>query len=137
PGVTTEVLQPVDLSNHAPELRIKWDEAAVGITGKEVEKILLDGNPRIILGGSTASTLTIMPYMMMPNDHKIAADAIYAVLSKPPKIEAPVLPAGDPSNVAGQWDVKMELVSGLANHRVILEPKGKPLVGSPAGRTLT
>src|SRR6202011_1530968 len=43
PGVTTEVLQPEDLSNHAPQLRIKWDGAALGITGKDVEERLLNG----------------------------------------------------------------------------------------------
>src|SRR5229473_2735086 len=53
PGVTTEIVQPQELSNHAPQLRIKWDGAALGITGKEVEDILLSGRPRIILGGST------------------------------------------------------------------------------------
>ena len=72
PGVTTEILQPEDLSNHAPQLRIKWDGAALGITGKQVED-LLKGRPRIIVGGSSASSITIMPYMMMPDDHRIAA----------------------------------------------------------------
>src|SRR5260370_18164332 len=47
-GVTTELVQPEDLSNHAPRLRIKWDGAALGITGSEVEDILLKGRPRII-----------------------------------------------------------------------------------------
>jgi len=68
-GVTTELVQPEDLSNHAPRLRIKWDGAALGITGSEVEDILLKGRPRIILADSTgarpdamASSVTIMPY---------------------------------------------------------------------------
>src|SRR6202158_5552876 len=39
PGVTTEILQPEDLSNQAPRLRIKWDGVALGITGREVEDI--------------------------------------------------------------------------------------------------
>src|SRR5205807_7469729 len=60
PGVTTEVLQPVDLSNHAPQLRLKWDASALGISGQDVEKILLNGKPRIVVGGSSATSLTIM-----------------------------------------------------------------------------
>ena len=57
PGVTTEVLQPADLSNHAPELRIKWDGAALGITGRQVEKMLLDGSPRIVVAGSSGGNM--------------------------------------------------------------------------------
>ena len=82
-GVTTEIVQPEDLSNHAPQLRIKWDGAALGITGKEVEDHLLNGRPRIIIGGSSgvrpdnmASSITIMPYMMQPDDYKLAAQAL-------------------------------------------------------------
>src|ERR1051325_10238647 len=66
PGVTTEILKPEDLSNHAPRLRIKWDGNALGITGTEVEERLLNGRPRIAVGGSSgtrpdnmASSLTI------------------------------------------------------------------------------
>src|SRR5213079_2394292 len=51
-GVTTEISQPNDLSNHAPQLHIKWDGAALGITGKEVEDLLGKGRPRIVVGGS-------------------------------------------------------------------------------------
>src|SRR5436309_8159855 len=90
-GVTTQIVQPDDLSNHAPQLRIQWDGGALGITGKEVEDILLKGRPRIALAGSTgvrpermASSVTIMPYMMMPDDHKTVAEALHRVLSTPP-----------------------------------------------------
>ncbi len=82
-GVTSEILQPEDLSNHAPRLRLNWDTARLGMTGTEVEEILLHGQPRIAVGGSGGSrrengqsSLTIMPYMMMPGDDKIAAEAI-------------------------------------------------------------
>ncbi len=143
-GVTTEVIQPEDLSNHAPELRIQWDGAALGITGREVEKILLDGNPRIIIGGSSgarpqqmASSVTIMPYMMMPDDHKLAAEALYAVLSKPPKFENPPQPSGEPVTVGGQWDVRVDFLLGSANHHVILEQTGGKLVGTHMTETLT
>ncbi|KAJ8135663.1 hypothetical protein OY671_011124, partial [Metschnikowia pulcherrima] len=37
-GVTSEILQPEDSSNHAPRLRSKWDAEKVGITGQEVAK---------------------------------------------------------------------------------------------------
>lgn len=144
PGVTTEIQLPEDLSNHAPVLRIRWDAAKVGITGREVEKLLLDGSPRIVVASAGGvrpdnmnSWVSIMPYMMMPEDHKIAADALYAVLSKPPKINAPVVPSGDPAQLAGQWNVHVEYTLGDANHVLILEQSGPALHGTHNSEWLT
>ena len=142
-GVTTEILKPVDLSNHAPELRIKWDGAALGITGKEVEQVLANGRPRVLIGGSTgvrpdmmASSVTIMPYMMQPDDHKIAAQALYAVLSKPPKFDSPVRPSGEPSAVAGNWNVKIDFPVGTSNHKLTIVQNGNMLTGFHEGETV-
>jgi hypothetical protein len=144
PGVTTAVLQPEDLSNHAPMLEIKWDGDKVGITGREVEKLMMDGKPRIAVGGSSgmrpdsmASSLTIMPYMMMAEDHKIAADALYALLSKPPKIEARPRPSGEPSQIAGQWSLHIEYLVGSADHNLIIEQSGRKLSGTHQSDILT
>lgn len=143
PGVTTEVHQPEDLSNHAPTLQIHWDGAARGITGKEVEKLLWDGSPRIAVGGSTGvrpdamrSSLTIMPYMMMPDDHKIAADAIFALLSKPPKIDNPPPPAAPAVSINGEWNVKIEYLRGSSHHIVVFEQHESALVGTHESPTL-
>ncbi len=75
PSVTTEYLMPEDLSNHAPRLRIKWDGNALKITGTELAETLDAGTPRIQFDESSGtrpdhmeSSLTIMPYMMMPGD---------------------------------------------------------------------
>ena len=142
-GVTTEVLEPSGLSNNAPRLDIKWDAAKLGIPGSEVEKLLLEGDPRIILGGSrgnrrdasTASALTIMPYMMMPGDAKAAADRIHAVLANPPKMAAWEKKA--PSvDVNGQWDVKLDYVCGSSQHGLVFEQKGADLVGTHAAEFL-
>jgi uncharacterized pyridoxal phosphate-dependent enzyme len=143
-GVTTEILQPEDLSNHAPQLRIRWDGAALGITGKEVEERLLNGKPRIVVGGTSgtrpdnmASSLTIMPYMMMAEDHKIAAQAIHALLSKPPKIENPVRPSGAAAQLAGQWEVQMDYLVSSARHNFLIEQSGSTLSGEHKGERLT
>ncbi|MBI3209670.1 MAG: aminotransferase class V-fold PLP-dependent enzyme [Candidatus Solibacter usitatus] len=138
-GVTTQVLQPDSLSNNAPRLSIQWNAEALGINGQEVEKILLDGEPRIILGGSSGSrragagtsSLTIMPYMMMPGDASIAARRIHEVLANPPK-RAAVKPAAPSVNVAGQWDVEVQYVLGKSHHTVVFEQKSAELVGKNA-----
>jgi len=143
PGVTTEILQPEDLSNYAPRLRIKWDGAALGITGHEVENRLANGRPRILVGGSTGvrpsnlvSSITIMPYMMEPDDHKIAAEALYALLSKPPKIDAPSNPPGEPAAIAGNWDVRIDFLSGSTRHRMTIVQSGNALSGYHEGETV-
>src|SRR5262249_4897737 len=135
-GVTTKVLQPEGLSNRSPRLNISWDAAKVGITGQELSKVLLDSEPRVVLGGASgnrpdnmASSATIMPYMMMPGDDKIVADRFHAVLTKPPKFENPPVPSGEPTAVGGQWDIHLEFGRGSANHTVVLEQQAGRLVG--------
>jgi uncharacterized pyridoxal phosphate-dependent enzyme len=143
PGVTTEVLQPEDLSNHAPRLQIKWDGAVLNITGSEVVSTLMEGHPRITVAGGRGtrpdqmpSSVTIMPYMMMPDDHKIAADALYRVLSKPPKFSNPVVPSGDPQNVGGVWQVHIDYQRGATQHRFFVEQTAGALRGVHEGDTL-
>jgi len=143
PGVTTEIHKPEDLSNYAPTLRIKWDGAALGITGREVEDILAKGRPRILIGGSSgvrpdnmASSVTIMPYMMQPDDHKVAAQALHAVLSNPPKMENPVRPAGEPVSIAGNWNVRIDFPLGSSNHKLTIVQNGNTLAGFHEGETV-
>jgi uncharacterized pyridoxal phosphate-dependent enzyme len=136
PGVTTDVLQPEDLSNHRSRLQIKWDGAALNVTGSEVVSTLMEGNPRITIAGGRgtrpdqmASSVTIMPYMMMPDDHKIAADALYRVLSKPPTFSNPVVPSVEPQNVGGVWQVQIDYEWGSAQHRFFVEQTAGALRG--------
>ena len=132
--VTTSVRQPsADLSNRTPTLHIQWDAAKVGIGGQDVAKLMLDGDPRIVVAGSSTNGISIVPYQMQPGDEKIVADRVYAVLSKPPKIEKPAPPSGSPANVAGQWDVRIDFNYGSANHTVILEQDGQSLMGTHHG----
>src|SRR5262249_24906073 len=52
PGINAEIHQPNGPSNFAPQLRISWDPAKLGVTGFEVGDALLSGNPRIIVPSS-------------------------------------------------------------------------------------
>ncbi len=142
-GVSFEILQPDSLSNNSPQIRIKWDGEKLGIGGQELEKLLLGGDPRIIVGGASGgrrggvknSSITIMPYMMMPGDAKIASERIHALLANPPKIERPA--AAAPSvTVAGQWDVEIEYILGKAKHKLVFEQQGGALMGSHTGEFL-
>jgi L-seryl-tRNA(Ser) seleniumtransferase len=141
-GVTTKVNQPNEgLSNRTPALQIMWDSAKLGITGQEVSKLVLDTEPRIVLagasgarGGNGASWVSVVPYQMSPGDEKVVADRLYALLSKPPKIDAPAAPPeGQPASVAGQWEVRLDFVRGSASHKLVLEQDGGKLVGTHEG----
>jgi len=135
-GVRTQITQPNSLSNRAPGLRIEWDPEKLGITGPEVSKLLLDSEPRVILGGADAGMLSINPYMMSPGDDQIAAGRIHALLAKPPKLDRPAPPKGPPAELAGQWDVDMNFTHGSARHQFVFEQKAGALMGTHRGETV-
>jgi L-seryl-tRNA(Ser) seleniumtransferase len=135
-GVSTRINQPsADLSNRTPSLQITWDTASLkGIRGQDVMKYLLDTEPRINLAGAGANSVSVVPYQMIAGDEKVVADRLYAVLSNPPKLEAPApAPTGTPATVAGQWDVKVEFNYLTANHSITLEQDGTRLMGTHRG----
>jgi L-seryl-tRNA(Ser) seleniumtransferase len=143
PGVTSEILQPEDLSNHAPRLRLHWDASRIGITGTEAEEILWHGQPRIAVNESSGSrrdkspsSLTIMPYMMMPGDDKIAAAAIRELLANPPHMTAPN-PEAAAVNVSGEWIADLTFISGSSRHRLALAQHGGQLSGEHRGDVLS
>lgn len=142
-GVTTKVLQPDSLSNRSPRLLIAWDGAKLGITGTEAERILYEGDPRIVLGGASgapdgnmASTATIMPYMMMPGDSKITGRKLAELLANPPRLERPAHQEAA-VNVGGQWEAHLEFVRGEADHELVFEQRGSEIVGTHRGDILT
>ena len=140
-GVTAAVAQPREgLSNRTPSLRIQWDGAKLGITGEEAAKFLLDTDPRIVVANATgsrsgqmASSVSIVPYMMMPGEEKVVANRVHALLSKPPKFEAPPAPSAQNASVGGQWDVRLDFGRGSASHTIMLEQNGTKLVGTHRG----
>jgi hypothetical protein len=143
-SVTTKIQPPDSLSNNAPTLVIEWDAARTGITGQELHKLMLDTEPRIILEGGSGSrphqmdsSVAVMPYMMMPGDDKIVAERLYALLSKPPKFEDPVEPAGVSVKVEGRWDVVVEYRRGSARHTLTFEQNDGALTGTHQGEIVS
>jgi uncharacterized pyridoxal phosphate-dependent enzyme len=129
------------LSNRSPRLSITWDATKLGITGQEVSKLLLDSEPRIVLGNAKgsrpdemASSISITPYMMMPGDARVVAERLHKVLAQPPKVMEPEpLPQGTPPSVAGQWETLIEFDRGSATHTLILEQQESKVQGTHRG----
>jgi L-seryl-tRNA(Ser) seleniumtransferase len=135
PTVSTEILQPRGPSNYAPQLRVSWDVAKLGATGLEVADALLAGKPRVIMPGSRDS-VTVMPYMMMPGDDRVAAARLREVLANPPRREK-TAPGASTAAVSGQWDVQIAFVRGEAAHTLFLEEQDGKLRGQHRGEFLT
>ena len=144
PSVTAEFLQPDDLSNKSPRLRLHWDANQLKITGTELVRKLDDGTPRIMVDGGTghrpddmASTLTVMPYMMTAGEEHIVADAIYNALTNPGPYANPVIPTGPPAPVAGTWAVTITYTRGTATQHIDLTQSGNDLTGTLHGEIYT
>lgn len=140
PSVTTETLQPDDLSNKSPRLRIHWDATQLKITGTELVARLDAGTPRIMVDGGTgrrpkmmASSLTIMPYMMAAGEEKIVADAIYQGLTRPGSYTDPVVPQGEPAKVNGTWAVTISYSRGVGEQQFTLMQDGNAVTGTQKG----
>jgi L-seryl-tRNA(Ser) seleniumtransferase len=137
-GVTASVLPAEGLSNRMPVLQIRWDKTMLGTTGEAVAKLLFESEPRISLfpargrTGPDETGLNIGPYMMAPGDEKVVAERLFAVLSRPPKVEErpPATPAAD---VSGTWDVRIQYAASVSTHRLHLRQRGNDIDGTHQG----
>jgi seryl-tRNA(Sec) selenium transferase len=141
PSVTATVLPsaPVESIDRSPGVRISWDAKVTGITGTEMAKVLDEGTPRIVLGGTGTrpdrmdSSVTIYCYIMTPAEVKIVADTIHGILKNPPKFEDPVVPSGEPASVAGNWAVTVHYLRGTGEQHFVLNQDGNQITGEQHG----
>jgi L-seryl-tRNA(Ser) seleniumtransferase len=144
-GVTTEVVKPSGLSNNTPQLRIRWDGARLGISGKEAFDLLLNQDPRINLAGSTgtrrdgleSSSVSVVPWMMHPGEDKIVAGRLHEVLSNPPKVEVTQTRAAPTVQISGRWNARLKFSLGNDNHTFFFEQRADDLVGTHHGEIVT
>jgi hypothetical protein len=129
-----------DLSNRAPVLTIRWDGAAVGITGEELVEKLDKGTPRIAVGGGEGrrpdamnSSIEIMPYMMAPGDAEIVAATIGRYLRHPGEIPRVAEYSGAAVNLAGTWSVTIQYVRGIGHQQLVLQQDGNTVSGEQKG----
>src|SRR5262249_25094756 len=106
----------------------------------ELAQTLDAGTPRIQLAGATGtrpkmmkSSFTIMPYMMMPGDDKVVADAICAAMTHSPAFTTPVSPSGSTASIGGIWDVTVTYLRGTGHQRFLLEQQNESVSGVHQG----
>ncbi len=139
PSVRIEYLQPEDLSNRSPRLRIHWDAKQLKITGTEMVERLDAGTPRIMVDGGSGvrpdkmeSSLTIMPYMLDASEIPTIATAIYEGLTRPGHYENPVVPAGA-AKVEGKWSISLKYTRGTAEQTFDLQQNASEVSGQLVG----
>jgi L-seryl-tRNA(Ser) seleniumtransferase len=136
-GVTTSIAETSELSNRTPSLSIRWDPKRLGISGAAVAKQLFDNEPRIATPGGRdrdgQTSISITPYMMAAGEEKIVAERIHAILSNPPKQDAPARTAPPAVDVTGQWDVHIEYAANTSNHTLHLKQVDNRIEGTHQG----
>ena len=136
-GVTTSIAETSELSNRTPSLSIRWDPKRLGISGAAVAKHLFDNEPRIATPGGRdrdgQASISVTPYMMAAGEEKIVADRIHALLSNPPKQDAPARTAAPAVDLTGQWDVQIEYAANSSSHTLHLKQAGNRIEGTHQG----
>ena len=67
---------PVDRTRNIRRVMVQWDEEALGITDAEVSRQLMDGEPRIAVGGAEPQGIELTVFMNEPGDEKIAVQRL-------------------------------------------------------------
>ena len=80
PTITTS-FPPLEIANHVPHMRIKWDAKRIPLTPREVSKTLRDGNRSIVLStGEHGEALSMNSFMLKPGEEKIIAAELVKLL---------------------------------------------------------
>lgn len=147
-GVTANITETKELSNHSPVLHITWDTDKVGTTGADVEQTLFTTEPRITLAGQgggrrrraenpNQTGVSITAYMMCPGDDKVVGQRLHELLSKAAGTKLAVDTTPPASQIAGEWEVGIEYAASRSSHTLYLQQNGSDITGSHQGDFLT
>jgi seryl-tRNA(Sec) selenium transferase len=126
-GVKTTITRPEpELIHHVtPYLYIRWNPDQLHVTGEEIAEELGTIAPRIAVQVGKEETgltgITLVGYMMIPGNDKLAANRIHEVLSRKrqPKViqemKNPVM------NMVGLWDMEVEYFSSKVTQHLFID----------------
>jgi seryl-tRNA(Sec) selenium transferase len=151
PTIKFEYLDPSDLSNRAPRLRIRWQSNKIGIGADGVVIKLDRGTPRIMVESGTdtfdEAQLTVMPYMMDLGEERIVADALFTAITTPFTFEAPrgnlnkffedLSKPKKLAQIAGDWAVTVQYLRGEGRQQFAIRQDGGQLRGQHKGEIYT
>jgi hypothetical protein len=79
-GVAVETHVP-EIANHVPHFVATWDEAARGLTAKQVHERLQKGDPPIHVLLTGPGKLTVSVWMMQGDEHRVVARRLKDILA--------------------------------------------------------
>ncbi|MDP2415118.1 PLP-dependent transferase [Daejeonella sp.] len=126
-GIKTTITRPdPELIHHVtPYLHIRWNPEQLHVTGEDVAEELGTIAPRIAVqvGKDEAGLtgITLVGYMMIEGNDKVAANRIHEVLSR--KRQPKVIPAmkNPVMNMVGQWDMEVEYYSSKVTQHLFID----------------
>jgi uncharacterized pyridoxal phosphate-dependent enzyme len=80
-GVAVETHVP-EIANHVPHFQLTWDEAALGMTSKQVHERLQAGEPPIHVLLTGPGTLTVSVWLMQGDEHRVVARRLRDILAR-------------------------------------------------------
>ncbi len=134
-GLTTKIVEPVNLNNKYPVLHIIWDPAKYPVTGYEIAEEVGRNKPRIALGNRDeadgTTSIQVTPGHMQAGEEKIVAERLYEVLSKrrsfKPEMSPPI------ANLNGRWDVEVQYALSISQQSFVIEQDGNWIQGTHKG----
>ena len=134
-GISTKIIEPVNLNNKYPVLHIIWDPTKYPVTSYDIAEEVGRNKPRIALGNrdetDETTSIQITPGHMQPGEEKIVADRLYEVLSKKRSSKSEM--AAPAANLSGRWDVEVQYALSTSQHSFVIEQDGNWIQGTHKG----
>ena len=124
-----ELIEPSGV-DRVPRLRVSWDRWQYPLEGLALRQQVLDGEPRIMLddNSATENSIAIDPFQLQPGEAAQVGDAIAAVLREASR-HAPATARPPETEIAGDWELRIDFLQGSRLHRLNLEQRGPELAG--------
>src|SRR5947209_12748192 len=128
-GVVLELLEPTGV-DRVPRLRVSWDRWQYPLEGLALRQRVLEGEPRIMLddNSATENSIAIDPFQLQPGEAAQVGNAIAAALREAGR-HAPAPDRPPETEIAGNWELRIDFLQGSRVHRLDLEQRGPEIAG--------
>ena len=128
-GAGAEIIEPSGV-DRVPRLRVFWDRWQYPFDGLALRQHVLEGEPRIMLDDNSAAenSIAIDPFQLQAGEAAQVGDAIAAVLHEAHR-HAPTPTRPPESEIAGNWQLRVDFLQGSRIHQLNLEQRGPEIAG--------
>jgi L-seryl-tRNA(Ser) seleniumtransferase len=128
-GAGGEIIEPGGV-DRVPRLRVFWDRWQYPLEGLALRQRVLQGEPRIMLDDNSAAenSIEIDPFQLEPGEAAQVGEAIAAAL-RAASGDAPAEVRPPATEIAGNWELRVEFLQGSRMHWLNIEQRGPDLAG--------